>query len=260
VAAGVTLNVADKKLTVSATKKLDVAGQLYVAGAMDAAGQLDVEGTLNIEGKVEVAGEIVLQDGSSGSLTGTLTITSTGTSKDLKSGGGSLIASDGGGSVVQAGAKVYNMSGQELVLLIGGASDTAALLLIESGTFSTVSTGYELAGNATFTKKFGINNGQILTVKSGGKLTVNVPNGDNWPGLWVLDSGTKIVGETDAVIDIKSETGGLIYLSSGAVSNFYNSSSQQITSNGNINIPKGTYNWDAALGSNAGGWKAQAGG
>ncbi|MDR1256845.1 MAG: hypothetical protein LBJ86_03795, partial [Spirochaetaceae bacterium] len=244
-------------LTVSSGGTLKVTGKVTVNGG----GSLDVAGTINIEGNVEVAGTIVLQNESSGSLTGTLTITSTGTSKDLKSGGGSITGD--GGSVVHAGAKVYiGGSTDATALVIGPAADGNAILqLAQDTTFSTVSAGYELDGNATLKKNFGISEGQILTVKSGGKLTVNVPNGDTYPGLWVIGSNTKIVGEADAVIDIKSETGGLIYLSSGAVSNFYDSSSELITSGSNINIPKGTYNWSAtAGGQNKPGWKAEASG
>jgi hypothetical protein len=79
--------------------------------------------------------------------------------------------------------------------------------------------------------------------------------------MWLQGSGTKIVGEASAVIEIKSTagpTGGLIYLTSGGpTSNYYNSEGTLITAaSGNIDIPRGTYNWVATLGSGAGGWQA----
>jgi hypothetical protein len=83
--------------------------------------------------------------------------------------------------------------------------------------------------------------------------------------MWLQGSGTKIVGEASAVIEIKSTAGpkgGLIYLTSGGpTSNFYNSEGQLITSGANIDIPRGTYNWDAnAGGTGVAGWKAEASG
>jgi hypothetical protein len=253
--------IGDGKLAVKSGGTLEVStGKITV----NSGGILDVAGIINVGGKVEVAGTIVYQDGSSGNLTGTITVTSTGTSKDLKAGGGSIIASDGGESVVQAGAKVYNMSGGALVLLIGPTTD-AILQLAPGATFGP---GYKLEGNATLNETFGIDENKIFTIKNG-KLTVQIKKivapGSQSSGLWVIGPNAKIVGEGNAAVEVQAPsdgvTSGLLYFSAGGVSNFYNSDGSQITAqNPHIAIGVGIYDWNPELGGNAGGWKAQAGG
>jgi hypothetical protein len=287
VEAGVTLATDEYTLTVGDGKTLTVAGAVNV----DEDGEIEVAsgGTLDVAaaGTLDVAGVLSLADGADGDLKGTINVTSPGTAKDLKSGGGALWKDENstGKYVFNAGAKVYVGGEDADDLLIGGSGDpeTTTWIQLASGTFSNTQTGYTLAGNATLRTSFGLNGAQTLTIKTGGKLTVEIKSNVSNPGvayayLAAYPDGSGIVGEGTAAIEVKAPgsgiTGGTIYFigdgsdGSGTTANFYNSSGAKLTTSaidstdGATMVPVGVYNWDAdadtTTAGNQPGWKAEA--
>jgi hypothetical protein len=281
VATGVTLEVPTGKTLETGTYALTV-GE---GGTLSVAGTISVAGTLNVDadGEIEVSGELSVEDGATGDLKGTINVAGTGVSKDLKAGGGSLWKDAGstGEYVFAAGAKAYVGGSDADDLLIGGSGDPDATTWIKlaSGSFSNSQTDYVLDGEATLLTSFWLEGPQTLIIKDNGKLTVemksNVSNGNTNVYFVVVADGSKIVGEGDAAIEVKTQaeglTGGKIQFlgdgndGSGTGANFYNSTGTKLTTgtynndgvSGGTLVPVGTYNWDAAAGGeNVPGWKA----
>jgi hypothetical protein len=264
VGADVTLVTGTHKLTVASGGTLSVEGALRTAGTVEVAGTLTVAGAIDVEN----GGTLTLAASNTDSdLKGTIHVKSGGTSKDLKPGGGSVWKNAGGTGkfVFDMGAKAYVGGDAAENLLIGTAADTAsAVILLKSGTFSNTRAAYELEGNATLNKTFEISGSQIFTIKDGKltvELTVATPNAST-EGLLVTDANAKIVGTGTAAVEVKSPSGGvqggLLYFSKGGVSNFYDAKGVLITDTPPIAISTGIYDWNAALNTNAGGWKAAA--
>jgi hypothetical protein len=262
VPAEVTLDTGTYKLTLNNNATLSVDGALSVRKEFEMAGILSV-GT---SGEINVGsgGTIVFAETRTGGgkLEGTINIMDGGISKDLGSNAnGGLWTVETGKTVFHAGAKGYSNGEAAGDLLIGTSTDPAitTYITLTSGSFTSRTGavgGYILDGNATLNRTFGIADGQMLTIKENGKLTVYIQAHDmeEADGLWVLDSSGKIVGENGASIEVMPPNPpallGFIFISRGALSNFYDSNGTKIeTGNPHIAIGVGTYNWATNLGA-----------
>jgi hypothetical protein len=247
-----------------------------VNGTLSVAGTIDIAAGGNVE--VQSGGTFTTADGASGDLKGAITVKAGGTSKDLKSGGGTLWkdAYSTGEYVFEAGAKGYVGGENAGDLMIGSSSDptNSTWIQLASGTFSNSQTDYILDGEATMRTTFWINADQTVTIKTGGKLTYEpawVP--EDRHGYLVVVPGGSIVGEGSAAIEVKtalnSVTGNNIYFlgdsgdGSGTNANFYDNTETKLSTSdpdgvsGATMVPVGVYDWDASLDGGNGGWKAQ---
>jgi hypothetical protein len=266
-----TLTVAaEAELTVAEGAKVTVAdgGTLTIAGKDSD----DNVGSIVVEGDITVAGTLVHAADSTANLTGSITVEPTGVYKDLNSGGGSVwgddSAEDGTGSLTfKEGAKAY--VGDETVAMISDAAHTETapvLIQLTEGGFTLTKTGYSLDGKATLHGIFGLGGtDETITLSATSVLTIAAtwaPSGEpsaDYPGLWLVMSGTSIVGETVGTDSSKIViVDGGIYITSGT-NNFYDSDGAKITGTGVIIVPAGTYTWDAAAGGEDNeGWKKEA--
>jgi hypothetical protein len=259
----------DGKLEIAADAKVTVTGDLTIGSASP--GEGDTNGTLTVEGEITVGeeGTLTLESGSAGNLNGTITVGDGGVLKDLNSAGGTVWGSENdegkGSIVVKSGAKAY--VGTDTVAMISDATHTDAapvLIQLTEGGFTLTKNGYSLDGKATLHGIFGLGGeNETITLSATSVLTIAAtwaPTGEpsaDYPGLWLVINGTSIVGETVGTDSSKIViVDGGIYIT-GGTNNFYDGTTL-ITGSGVIIVPAGTYNWDATLGSNAGGWKAEA--
>jgi hypothetical protein len=230
---------ADDTVTVKPGSKLTIgsSGNLTVAE----------HGVLNVEGTIEVDGELVLNQGASGDLDGTIKVNSTGVSKDLKPNGGTLWGDDldpGTGTYVfAAGARAYVGGDDDDDLLIGRKEypPKTTWIQLASGTFSNTKDAFVLDGVATVRTSFGLNSGQKLTIKDKGKLTVEIMSTLGNPIFspyvyLIVFPDCKIIGEGNAVIEAKAPVGenilnGNIYFfgngEGSTNANFYDSNANQ---------------------------------
>jgi hypothetical protein len=244
VAAGVTLDVAGKTLTVPAEKKLDVAGQ------------------------VDVSGQLIIKDGgknASGMFNGTITVKSGGVFESE----GDNPFNDGanGLTVVESGGKAY-WKGHKLI--VGSANDNAIFVLDDGGSFSFNNTSFVVAGKVAFKGEANFNgdgypgmyvgaDSQIIMIEHGAEFTVDAflsvaSNQKN--GFTVLGSSSG----AGALPKIIIGSGGNVYFGASHTddSNFYPSNETNAQASTSVNT---TYNWDAeAGGQNKPGWKAEASG
>jgi hypothetical protein len=240
VAAGVTLDVADKTLTVPAAMKLDVAGE------------------------VEVAGQLIIEDGgknASGTLSGTITVKNGGV---FESKGDNPFKDGANGlTLVESGGKAY-WKGHKLI--VGSASDNAIFVLDDGGSFSFNNTSFVVAGKVAFKGEANFNgegypgmyvgsDSQLITLARGAEFTVDafLSVASNQENGFTLVGASSGAGAAPKII---VGSGGNVYFgdSHTADSNFYPSN----TNDAQAFTPAGTiYNWSAeAGGQNKPGWKA----
>jgi hypothetical protein len=280
VEAGVTLATDEYTLTVGTEKTLTVAGAVNVAGVLSVKGTLDVDADGAIE--VQSGGEYILDGTTTGTLDGTITVKSGGKAysfNDSRLGGA-------GFNVVEAGGKAYlGTSKDAAVAMIGEAGDSP-VIIHTGGKLSFNNTDYVLDGTATVNGLSGGGDSQgtfmvgetgdtatnrRLTLRAGSVLTVPGTSTETKRILVVIvaagkpgvfgepasgdKAAAKIVLAAQGYIDFYAQ-GESNYTSpaSGDI-NFYDSSSTKVTGNSLHNT---TYTWDATLGSNAGGWKAES--
>jgi hypothetical protein len=256
---GITLDTGTYILTLNNSATLSVAGTLSIKGTFNMAGTLSVDttGVINVEQNGTI---IYTQDRTGGGeFKGIINVKSGGTSMDLENSSAALWSNATGRTVHYAGSKTYSGGNTPNHLLIGTAEDpTTTRIALTSGTFSS---GYTLDGKATLNRTFGLD-GRTLTIKTGGKITIHTRIEENsgvYGGLWVVGPTSAILGEEGASIEIETPEGGVqggkIYFSSGGVSNFYDSSENQIKipSGSNFEIGVGVYDWNDDLQ----GWKQQ---
>jgi hypothetical protein len=261
------------ELKVENGAEIAVAGDLTVGAADEDGGKLtiaegatvSVSGTLTLAQSVDDA-ETDPTASDRGVLNGTLVIESDGVFKDLSYGQGALWGdgpNEGTGSItIKAGGKAYTYTGVQMVSGDATASSPSVasdyvLIQLTEGEFTLKKAEYILNGTATLQGKFGISEDMTLSLKAGSTLNIDTKwgTGTNSLDIW---SGAKIQGEIvggSAAPKIVVATSDTIAINSGGTNNFYPSGSTDAIA---TPIPAGTYNWDATLGSNAGGWKAEA--
>ena len=243
VTAGEVIAVADTGIAVGTTIQIAKDAKLSIAEEVT----YTVGGTLDVaaDAEVEVAGTFVTAAGSNGDLKGTITVTATGVSYDLNPGGGSLWKDDGSTGQYQfnAGSKAYvQLSGtDDPVLIIGDDDDEAYIKLTGEATFTNSQNAYELKGEATIAKAYGIASKTVtidgtLTVADNLTLTGTTLTGaDSSSAKIVLNAGKTITGannfDTEASgvgPDTPVNTGARTYAWSGTDS-VWNDSGASVT-------------------------------
>jgi hypothetical protein len=233
---------------------------------------------LTVVGDIIVNGTLVSENGSGGTLNGTVTVKSGGILKDKNPSGGSLWSentaanSPSGPIIFESGAKAYGPDDQTFVLIdTVGCNPAARIFELASGTTLTLkNTEFILDGNATVHGIYSIAVPNGLTIKAGGTLTVNnlwsnEPPADAINFLWVTSSingepagdgktASKLVSTTYIIYGNGNTNTPKFYTAEGAPAYHATGSSQP----DHRSVELGTYNWDATASSEGdAGWKKQ---
>jgi hypothetical protein len=237
----VTLNAESATALTLSTPLAVPTGKILEIGSNLTLTSHNTAGSIEIAGNVVVKGGFKIADGATsavGKFTGTVTIESGAQVYDLKSGGGSLWATNNTGTFVyKVGSKGYIGGTDASNIRFGTTSDTSAKYQLtgDSTTFTLAQNKFTLAGTAEG-DPWGVSEGMtfellgpasVFTVKS---IT---GTGDNGPGLTLIGAttdGGKLLGAGKVVI-------GNTEISGGSATGYW-----QAVGTGSVTINKGAAN------------------
>jgi hypothetical protein len=188
---------------------------LTVNAAYTVDGNLDVSGTLIVKDKLNVANEVKIENGGvlfydgsgggtdNGTVTGKVIIGNGAKSYST----GTVVFVGSGTNVVEAGGQVYfntSPTDSSQIPIIGGTSDTTAVLQLSTGTVSIGATGYVMDGDVkvnsgtmgTYYVGFDLNIPTMITSSS----TFTVPNDRILRAYYIYPIIPLLIGESGAKI------------------------------------------------------------